>query len=303
METVFYQHVERLDSDEVQGIFDDGAVYLFTKLDGTNIGIHSENGEVKVNSRKRAITVDCDNAGSCKYVMDNPKFALYLKAHPQHYLYGEFLVKHTIRSYSDDAWRKVYIFDVVDYSGDSPRYLTYEEYKPLLEEYGIEYVPLIAKLENPTKAQLSEYIQKSNFLQKDATMPGEGIVLKNYGFRNAYGRTTWAKLVRSEFKAQKKCKVETIDVEHSIVEQYLTTAFIEKELAKILNDIDTWDNKYIGRCMGTVWHEFVVENSWDIIKKFKNPKINFGTLNVLVNDKVKQVMSVFFKEQGIALPF
>ncbi|WP_205764097.1 RNA ligase family protein [Anaerovibrio slackiae] len=302
METTFYQHVERLGNDEVQGILD-GMVYLFTKLDGTNIGIHSENGEVKVNSRKRAIAIGCDNAGSCKYVMDNPKFASYLKAHPQHYLYGEFLVPHTIRSYSDDAWRKVYIFDVVDYSDGYPRYLTYEEYQPLLEEYGIEYIPLIAKLENPTEAQLSEYLQRSNFLQSDASMPGEGIVLKNYGFRNEYGRTTWAKLVRTEFKMQKKCKVSAVDVEHGIVDQYLTTAFIEKELAKVLNDIGTWNNKYIGRCLGTVWHELIVENTWDIVKKFKNPKIDFGVLNVLANEKIKQVMSKFFKEQGITLPF
>ena len=32
METTFYQHVERLGNDEVQGILD-GTVYLFTKLD------------------------------------------------------------------------------------------------------------------------------------------------------------------------------------------------------------------------------------------------------------------------------
>ena len=69
------------------------------------------------------------------------------------------------------------------------------------------------------------------------------------------------------------------------------------------NDIGTWNNKYIGRCLGTVWHELIVENTWDIVKKFKNPKIDFGVLNVLANEKIKQVMSKFFKEQGIALPF
>lgn len=41
METRFYQHIERFNSDEAEGILN-GKVYIFTKLDGTNIGIHLE---------------------------------------------------------------------------------------------------------------------------------------------------------------------------------------------------------------------------------------------------------------------
>ena len=43
METKYYQHIERHNNDEVDGILN-GKVYLFTKLDGTNIGIHLEDG-------------------------------------------------------------------------------------------------------------------------------------------------------------------------------------------------------------------------------------------------------------------
>ena len=55
MKTQFYQHVERLDSDEVDGILD-GEVYIYTKLDGTNAGVHYNNGKVIVNSRKRELS-------------------------------------------------------------------------------------------------------------------------------------------------------------------------------------------------------------------------------------------------------
>ena len=304
METNFYQHIERLNSDEVEGILN-GKVDVFTKLDGTNIGIHYENGAVKVNSRKRLISIEKDNAGSCQYVMDNPKFEEYLKKHPDHYLYGEFLVKHTIKTYREDAWRKVYVFDVVDYSKDEPRYLTYEEYKPLLEEYGIEYVPRIASLENPSEGKVMELLDKSNYLQANANDAGEGIVLKNYEYHNKYGRQIWAKVVRTEFKAKKKTNTyNASDIESMIIDQYLTVSFIEKELAKVLEAIqDEWNNKYIGRCLNTVWHEFIVENSWDIVKKYKNPTVHYGMLYVMATEKIKNVMAAFFKQREIKLPF
>lgn len=304
METRYYQHIERLNSDDVDGILN-GKVYLFTKLDGTNIGIHLEDGKVVVNSRKREISIESDNAGSCQYVLDTPKFKAYLDKHPNHYLYGEFLVKHTIRTYKETAWRKVYIFDVVEYSGERPRYLTYDEYSPLLEEFGIEYIPCIAVLNNPTEQTVLNYVDKSNFLQANEADAGEGIVIKRYDFTNKYGRTSWAKIVRAEFSANKKSSVVKMnDIEASIVEQYVTISFIEKEISKVLEAVGgEWDNKYIGRCLGIVWHEFVNENMWDIVKKYKNPTVHFSLLYTLVTNKTKVVMKEFLSERGIKLPF
>ena len=308
MKTQFYQHVERLDSDEVDGILD-GEVYIYTKLDGTNAGVHYDNGKVIVNSRKRELSEDKDNAGCMEYVLSQPKFEQFFKEFPNLYLYGEFLVKHTVRTYKDSAWRKLYVFDVVDFSNpENPRYLSYEEYEPLLKKYNIEYVPLIATLNHPSKEDILPYLDKTTFLQSDDKTPGEALVIKRYdGWKNKYGRTTWAKMVRKEFMVSKKIhrEVSQNEVEESIIEKFCTDAFIEKELAKILEDIgaDNWNNKYIGRCLNSVYHELILEEAWHFVKKFKNPKIDFGMLNVLVAEKTKNVMHDFFKARGITLPF
>ena len=308
MKTQFYQHVERLDSDEVDGILD-GEVYIYTKLDGTNAGVHYDNGKVIVNSRKRELSEGKDNAGCMVYVLSQPKFEQFFKEFPNLYLYGEFLVKHTVKTYKDSAWRKLYVFDVVDFSNpENPRYLSYEEYEPLLKKYNIEYIPLIAVLNHPSKEDILSYLDKTTFLQSDNKTPGEGLVIKRYGgWKNKYGRTTWAKIVRKEFMVSKKIhrEVSPNEIEESIVEKFCTDAFIEKELAKILEDIgtDNWDNKYIGRCLNSVYHELISEEAWHFVKKFKNPKIDFSILCVLVTEKTKNVMHDFFKARGITLPF
>ena len=308
MKTQFYQHVERLDSDEVDGILD-GEVYIYTKLDGTNAGVHYDNGKVIVNSRKRELSEGKDNAGCMVYVLSQPKFEQFFKEFPNLYLYGEFLVKHTVKTYKDSAWRKLYVFDVVDFSNpENPRYLSYEEYEPLLKKYNIEYIPLIAVLNHPSKEDILSYLDKTTFLQSDNKTPGEGLVIKRYGgWKNKYGRTTWAKIVCKEFMVSKKIhrEVSPNEIEELIVEKFCTDAFIEKELAKILEDIevDNWDNKYIGRCLNSVYHELISEEAWHFVKKFKNPKIDFSILCVLVTEKTKNVMHDFFKTHGITLPF
>ena len=308
MKTKFYQHVERIDSDEVDGILG-GEVYIYTKLDGTNAGVHYDNGKVIVNSRKRELSEGKDNAGCMEYVLSQPKFEQFFKEFPNFYLYGEFLVKHTVKTYKDSAWKKLYVFDVVDFSDpENPRYLSYEEYEPLLKKYNIEYIPLIAVLNHPSKEDILPYLDKTTFLQSDSKTPGEGLVIKRYdGWKNKYGSTTWAKIVRKEFVVSKKIhrEVSPNEVEESIVEKFCTEAFIEKELAKILEDIgtDNLDNKYIGRCLNSVYHELISEEAWHFVKKFKNPKIDFSILCVLATEKTKNVMRDFFKARGITLPF
>lgn len=55
-----YMHVERLGTYEVDGILN-GKVSVTTKVDGTSAVIFSDNGVIKVGSRKRIITPENDN--------------------------------------------------------------------------------------------------------------------------------------------------------------------------------------------------------------------------------------------------
>ena len=292
-----YQHIERLSTVEVEGILN-GTVYIYPKLDGTNAQCYlNDNGELKVGSRNRALTLVEDNQGCMAYVVSQPKFEQYLRKHPNHRLVGEYLVKNSIKDYEDDAWKKLYIFDVIEYDEEGKmRYLTYEEYVPLLEEFDILYIPLLAKLENPTEEDVMSYVDKCTYQMKD-NKPGEGIVIKRYDYVNPYGRITWAKVVRSAFKIAHKAKLhmDVDSIEEKICNDLCTPEFIEKEYNKILNENNgVWTSKMIPKLLGIIWHTFIVEESFNMIKKYKEPKIDYRLLHKFVNDKIKEVKKELF---------
>lgn len=292
-----YQHVERIGTIETEGITN-GECYIFYKIDGTNGCVWLEDGEVKAGSRKRELSLDDDNAKFCAAIMENENIKAYLLKHPTHRLFGEWLVPHTLKTYRENAWRKFYIFDVcVDKDEDIMEYLHYDVYQPLLEEFELDYIPFLAKLTNPTVDRLMKCLEKTgDFLVDDGKGLGEGIVVKNYDFHNRYGNKVWGKIVRVEFKGKTRRVMTSMQnsCEEAIIEKYCTTAFIEKEFAKLVNDNDGWSTKYIPQLFGRIYHELISEEIWHILKTFKNPTINFKRLSKLVIQKVKIVKADVF---------
>ena len=55
-----------------------------------------------------------------------------------------------------------------------------------------------------------------------------------------------------------------------------------------------WGSKYIGRLPGSIYHTFTVEESWNFVKKFHNPVIDFNVLNKLVVERVTEVKKGLF---------
>ncbi|TVY09848.1 RNA ligase family protein [Paenibacillus cremeus] len=301
MEFRKYQHLERYSTDEVDGI-ELGECLVFPKLDGTNASVWlDDEGNVKAGSRNRELSLDKDNAGFYAYILTNKNIEAYLKKHPTHRLYGEFLVPHTIKTYREDAWRRFYIFDVtIDKDEEHVEYIPYDIYKPMLEEFELDYIAPLVKLKNGTYESFIKTLEQNNFLIKDGQGNGEGIVIKNYDFYNKYKRQTWAKIVTSEFKEKHyktmgcpEVQLKEI-VEQQIVDEFVTEAFVEKEYAKIVNENEGWQSKYIPMLLGRVFSELIKEETWNILKKFKNPKIDFKTLNTLTINRVKQVKSSVF---------
>ena len=302
MEFNKYQHIERFGTDEVENI-EFGRCFIFYKIDGTNGQVYLDtDGNIKAGSRNRVLTLENDNANFYQYVLQNERIKKYLEKHPNHRLYGEWLVPHSIKTYRKDAWRRFYIFDVALHKeDDTEEYTPYEIYQPLLEEFELDYIPPLAILKNPTEESLIRCLEKTGqFLVEDGKGNGEGIVIKNYDFYNKYGRQTWAKIVSNEFK-EVHAKAMGADVvtqqqiiEEKIINKYCTEAFIEKEYAKIVNEKEGWRNQYIPMLLDRVFSELIKEETWNFIKEFKNPKINFKTLNALTIQKVKETKRELF---------
>lgn len=307
MEFKKYQHVERWGSDEVNGI-EIGTVYVFPKIDGTNGSIWFQDWGTGVEpfpclgcgSRKRQLSEEKDNAGFYKWVKSQKNIYEFFLNYPNYRLFGEWLVPHSLKTYRENAWRRFYIFDVcIDTENGELEYLPYSKYQPILEKFNLDYIPPITIIKNGTYEQFIEQLNKNVFLIEDGKGVGEGVVLKNYEFKNKYGRCTWAKIVTSEFKEKhsKEMGVPNIEnkpIEQKIIDNFCTEALIEKTYSKIVTEEDGWKSRYIPRLFSTVYHDIIVEEMWNVIKKYKDPIINFRTLKSMIIMKVKQIKPELF---------
>jgi len=300
---VKYQHIEKYGTDETQNI-EIGTCYIFPKIDGTNGSVWIENNIIKAGSRRRELSLDDDNAGFYEWILKQESLKRFLEAYPHLRLFGEWLVPHSLKTYRDDAWGKFYVFDVCQTrDGDEDellKYLRYEDYKPLLDQFGIEYIPPIRIIKNGSYEDFIKLLESNNYLVKDGFGSGEGVVIKNYSYENKYKRQTWAKIVTSEFKEKhhKEMGAPIVNgkqlIEDEIVKDFCTDALIKKTFGKIKAENDGWNSRYIPQLLGRVWHDLIKEETWTFIKKFKNPIINFKTLQYKVTLKIKETLPEIF---------
>jgi hypothetical protein len=290
-------HIERFGNNNVQGI-ELGECYIFPKLDGTNGSIWKDNDCICAGSRKRKLTLEKDNAGFYNSIIGNNKeFSKYFnlfKIFPDWILYGEWLVPHSLQIYKQEAWRKFYVFDVYDTTVS--KYIHYDTYNQILKRNNIDYIPPICIINNASYDNLLHEIQNNKYLIEEGNGIGEGIVIKNYTFKPQI----WAKIITNEFK-EKHSRIKGAPikngksmVEQKIVDKYITQHFIDKTYAKIVNEMEGWNSKYIQRLFSTIYHDLINEEIWDIVKKMKQPTINFKNLHILMVQEIKRLKPEIF---------
>lgn len=267
-----YTSLKRFGTSEVDGILD-GIVHVFPKLDGTNGSVWLDSdGQIKAGSRNRELTLEQDNAGFYASVLHDKALVDFLQSHSNMRLYGEFLKPHNLRTYCDSAWDTFYIFDV--YDDNNERFLTYDEYSEMLDLFNILYIPRIAILDNPSEDIIMEILKKNTYLIKEGEGIGEGIVLKNYDYRNRYDELRFAKLISESFhgkglrKKVSKLKQEP-GKEAQIVDTYLTQADVHKEYHKLA--INGWDDKMIPQFLENVYQSFKEDYFDEIFQNSESP--------------------------------
>ena len=298
MEFKKFQHVERLGTQGVGGI-EDGLCFIFPKLDGSNGSVWIEENTIKCGSRNKELAHEgADNFGFREYIYEQQNMYDFLQTYPNYRLFGEWLVPNKLKTYLPEAWRKFYIFDVAEEIDDEAfRYLEFDKYELLLKEFELDYIPPMAEIENPTTEQLRALLDENTYLIQPDQGLGEGIVIKRYDYVNKYGRTTWAKIVRDESRQdERKKKPRPIhELEGGIVETFLTEAMIDKVYhALLMSNEGEWTPGLIPRLLETVFHDFIIEETYNFLKKLKNPIINFKVLKGEVFCKVKEVKEDLF---------
>jgi hypothetical protein len=304
-----YMHVEKWGNTEVEGI-ELGKCYVFPKLDGTNASLWAkfpqilgmERLVVEGGSRNRTLSFDNDNAGFLTWVYSEDhdfyeRVVNFFETHPNLRLYGEWLVPHTLKTYREDAWNKFYIFDVLN--DETDQLLSYEIYKPILDSFGLDYIPPLAVVKNAGYNNFIHTLSQNVLYIRDGQGVGEGIVIKNYDFYNRFGNQVWAKIVTSEFKEKHHKEMGAPEregrlVEESIADEYVSQALVEKVVARIENETGGWSSKYIPRLLETVFYDLIREEIWEFIKKNKHPTINFKTLKHFTIGKVKTLKPELF---------
>ena len=303
MTFVRYQHIVKLDAGDAKGLTD-GLCHVFPKMDGSNGSVFVEEDGIRCASRNQKLD---GNHPMTKWALGNPGIVSLLSDHPQLRLYGEWMVPHTIRDYTDDTWNRLLVFDVVtdtgefhaefdddeghavlDHSGDA--YLPYSVYSRLLDHYGVEYIPETATVDFPTESQLMELADTASTYRVKDEGVGEGIVVKRYGYRNLGGEEVWAKVLSSRFGAMKGYQLSRRQktdgsVEDEIAADSVTVHLVEKEYAKIA--AETGGYVHPARLLGVVWKCVIDECLWDEIRKHRNPTIDFRRLKANVERLVK----------------
>lgn len=318
-----YESLKRLGDPATRDI-DLGRVFVFPKVDGTNASIWMHEGQVCCGSRNRVLSTEEDNAGFCRWLNDETGGCItaFIADNPHLRIYGEWLVPHTIKGYREDAWRKLYVFDVYDSEAD--RYLGFTEYANILEPYrsrdgaNFDVIQPLAIIQNPGADQLLTLVEQNTYLMADGAGLGEGVVLKNYEWHSTADGHSWAKIVRNSFREDNARGFGAAEfqgtrlVEQKIVDEYVTPHLVGKTRAKVVLDVanqsgkDTsspnWQqeveaehrHRVLPQLLSRVFHDLVTEEIWGVVKKHKNPTVDFRKLSQLSNHQTKRFAGDLF---------
>ena len=267
-----YQHIERLGSSEVDGLLA-GDVVVQEKLDGANLTVawDSDKEGLIVASRNQVVSV-CGEPpngfnGAIEYVNCHPGFKKLFEILPQWVLRGEWLVRHSI-NYAPEHMRKFYVFDVQVKEGGE--YVAPDVYVPILQQFGVLYIPTLAAFSSPTMEQLGGLVEGGGIY--GATQK-EGLVVKRYDFVNKYGRVTWGKIVCQDFKIHNKAAFRAIRSDEVEVRfaALCKPQFVLKEMLKIRDEVgrEKFTVRLMPRVLGQVWHELFKEEMWDFVKQVR----------------------------------
>lgn len=322
-----YDHLVRLGHRSVDEITM-GKVWVFPKLDGTNASVWLERDKMQMHpaahlrcaSRRRVLSLEDDNAGFMAAMCDGNEDGIgqrinrMLHGLSSWILYGEWMVPHTLKTYREDTWRRFWIFDV--YDRERGTYVPYEEYQPILEAAGLDYIEPLCTIQDPSEEQLRAQVEMNTYLIAEGAGVGEGVVLKNYEWRTS-GRP-WAKIVRNVFKEEARRKfghaekTGQFQVEVAIAEEFVTPELVGKTRAKVAIDLASelgydvndpnWQHhveaehrgRVIPQLLGRVWHDLIDEEMWAILKTHKGATIDFKKLQGRVTLCIKALAEDLF---------
>jgi len=262
--------------------------------------------------------------GFFEHTLRNEKYNRFFEAYPGYRLYGEWLSYEADKDsklriqYAYGAYDRFYVFDILDETYASPRWIPYLKYANILRKYNMNYVPISVQAPDPSIDVLTERYDKSDLLLpiRQKGTHGKGIILKNYDYENERGwgkeGTGWIKYNGSAVRLLSSPS-STIDVtkpfnsrlalvkqHNEIVDKYLTVELLDNQYNQLVSQHCGWKKSLITDYLKKVADQFVVTQMLAILKNTNPPPIiDFDLLKKLLVIRTKELRPSVFKDSTI----
>lgn len=250
-----YKDIERL-KDKYAPAFKAGEHITITeKIDGANASIIvNEDGTLTACSRRNELDQNNTLQGFYDFVQTLDASIVSAALTSRYILFGEWLVKHTIR-YPEDKMKQFYVFDV--YDTETEQYMPWDFTKQIAEFIGLKTVPLFYDGPFISWEHIYSFVGKT---EMGGEPTGEGVVIKSQDrLDNKFsGTPEYVKIVAKEFsevhqsKPQKDidpAKVAARQAAEDLAATIVTTRRVEKSIQKLVEDgivPEDWDEKSLG---------------------------------------------------------
>ncbi len=85
-----------------------------------------------------------------------------------------------------------------------------------------------------------------------------------------------------------------INIENKIVDDYINEEYVTNIVTTIVIHHQCWSRECIPRLLNTSYNKLISDKMWMIIKKYKNPIIDFNLLQKTINIKIKELKPELF---------
>lgn len=225
-----YMNIVRLGHKSTQGVLNVGDKITVTeKIDGANahFGFDGDSHDkLIVGSRNQKLSDQQTLNGFYFWVIQNINPLQLIDGYRY---YGEWLVPHKIK-YKEDAYKQFYLFSI--YDENKQEYLSDEIVKNEAIRLGLKQPEYFYEGGYISFEHLQQFIGRSNLTEVPNT--GEGIVVKNVGYKDRFGNQMFVKLVSESFAEIQKQKLPKDPSKKSEIESLVQSVLTENRVEKIL---------------------------------------------------------------------
>ena len=263
MSHVRYNKIHSLDSNPAAAELLDGEVVIQEKIDGANFSIWWQKDELQFGSRNHAINQYPERfADAKKWIGSYEPVLKYLKEHPTHRLFGEWLVKHSIK-YDPTVMQKFYLFDIME----NGCYHSFDYVNEVVAEYGF-LAPRTWFRGTTDRDEILKIFTKSAL----GAVKAEGVVIRSLTPEKY--KYNIVKLVTSEFEETREkifgANLDKMSNEEKIAQKYVTPSRVRKAIFHFRDSGERIDRGITAKVVTYVHQDVLLEGIIAISKKYKD---------------------------------